>query len=112
MTFQSAATTTGLGLGFAAPAGAYCGLDICVPIASTANNTALCTTFPNAAATNTGSVLGTGVTAAASNHTAHIRGIVTCGTTAGLLQLTASSEVAASAVTLQIGSLLMMKRIA
>lgn len=105
VTFQSAATTTGLGLGFIAPSGATCGLEVVVPITSTAVSTQLRTIFPNASATsNSGVVLGTGVTAINSNHTARISGIVRNGATAGNFQLQFRSEVASSAITLQIGS--------
>ena len=112
VTFQSAATTTGLNLGFTSPAGSACQLEVVVPITSTAAATQLRTTFPNAAATVTGNVLGTGVTATNSNHTARISGIVTCGATPGNFQVQFASEVNASAVTLQIGSSLIMQRIA
>jgi hypothetical protein len=112
VTFQSAATATGLNLGFTTPAGSACQLEVVVPIVSTAAASALRITFPNAAATVTGNVLGTGVTAINSNHTARISGIVTCGATPGNFQVQFASEVNASAVTLQIGSSLIMQRIA
>jgi hypothetical protein len=112
VTFQSAATTTGLNLGYTTPAGSSCQLQIVVPITSTAAATQLRTIFPSATATVTGNVLGTGVTATNSNHTARISGIVTCGATPGNFQVQFASEVNASAVTLQIGSCLTMQRIA
>ena len=112
VTFRSAATTTGLNLGFTTPAGSECQLEVVVPITSTAAASQLRTIFPNAAATVTGNVLGTGVTATNSNHTARISGIVTCGATPGNFQVQFASEVNASAVTLQIGSSLIMQRIA
>lgn len=112
VTFQSAATTTGLNLGFTSPSGSICQLEVVVPITSTAAASQLRTIFPNAAATNTGNVIGTGVTAINSNHTARISGIVTCGATPGDFQVRFASEVNASAVTLQIGSSLVMQRIA
>jgi hypothetical protein len=112
VTFQSAATTTGLNLGYTTPAGSSCQLQIVVPITSTAAATQLRTIFPSANATVTGNVLGTGVTATNSNHTARISGIVTCGATPGNFQVQFASEVNASAVTLQIGSCLTMQRIA
>jgi hypothetical protein len=112
VTFQSAATTTGLNLGFTSPTGSICQLEVVVPITSTAAASQLRTTFPNVAATNTGNVLGTGVTAINSNHTARISGVVTCGSTPGNFQIQFASEVGASAVTLQIGSSLIMQRIA
>jgi len=112
VTFRSAATTTGLNLGFTSPAGSTCQLEVVVPIESTAASSALRITFPNAAATTTGNVLGTGVTAINTDQTARISGIISCGSTAGNFQVRFASEVNASAVTLQIGSSLVMQRIA
>lgn len=112
VTFRSAATTTGLNLGFTSPAGTICQLEVVVPITSTAAATQLRTTFPNSAATNTGNVLGTGVTTINNNQTARISGIVHCGATPGDFQVQFASEVNASAITLQIGSSLVMQRIA
>lgn len=113
VTFRSAATTTGLNLGFTSPTGTICQLEVVVPITSTAAASQLRTIFPNAAtATNVGNVLGTGVTAINSNHTARISGTVHCGSTPGDFQIQFASEVNASAITLQIGSSLVMQRIA
>lgn len=111
LTFQSAATTTGLGLGFQAPSGSRPMLEITVPITSTAAASQLRTIFPNAAAVESGEVLGTGVTAANSNHTAHVRGMVVTGATAGNFQLRFRSEVSGSAITLQTGSTLIARKI-
>lgn len=113
VTFQSAATTTGLNLGLSTPTGARNMVEIVVPITSTAAASQLRTTFPNAAvATTAGSVLGTGVTAASSNHTARISGIIRNGATAGNCQIQFATEVSASAVTLQVGSELQLIRVA
>lgn len=112
VTFRSAATTTGLNLGFTSPAGTICELEVVVPITSTAAATQLRTIFPNSAATNTGNVLGTGVTTINNNQTARISGIVHCGATPGDFQVQFASEVNGSAITLQIGSSLVMQRIA
>ena len=111
VTFQSAATTTGLNLGFTSPTGCVCSVEVVVPITSTAAATQLRTIFPNAAATNTGNVLGTGVTAINSNHTARISGIITNGANAGNFQVRFASEVAASAVTLQTSSVMVLERL-
>lgn len=112
LTFRSAATTTGINVGFISPAGSDPRLEITVPLVSTAAASHLRKVFPNAAESVSGNVLGTGVTATASNHTAHVVGIVTCGATAGNFQLQFASEVAGSAVTLQAGSLMRSRRIA
>lgn len=88
-------------------------VEIVVPITSTAAATSLRTIFPNAAiATNLGNVLGTGVTAINSAHTARISGQILVGATAGNCQIQFASEVAASAITLQIGSRLTLLKVA
>lgn len=112
VTFRSAATTTGLNLGFTSPVGCSPMLEVVVPVASTANATALRVFFPNAAATVTGNVLGTGVTAINANQTARISGLIINGATAGNFQLTFATEIAGSAITLQIGSTLMLTKVA
>lgn len=113
VTFRSAATTTGLNLGLTSPAGASNRVEIVVPITSTAAASQLRTIFPNAAvAENAGNVLGTGVTAINSNHTARISGTIVVGATAGNVQIVFATEVANSAVTLQIGSRLTLIKVA
>lgn len=111
LTFQSAATTTGIGVGFVAPTGSKPMLEIVVPLVSTAAANALRTTFPNATSTTSGRVLGTGVTAITSNHTARVSGLIKT-TSAGNIQIQFMSEVATSAVTLQIGSTLVACKVA
>lgn len=112
VTFQSAATTTGLNLGISTPTNSRNMLEIVVPITSTAAASQLRTIFPNAAiATNAGNVLGTGVTAINSNHTAKISGFIKTGSNSGNCQLLFASEVASSAITLQIGSSMFIKKI-
>lgn len=112
VTFQSAALSTGAAIGFAAPAGSNPRLQIEVPIASGAASSSLVATFPAAASTTSGSVIGTGVAASNSNHTATIRGLLITGGTAGNFSIQFATEVAATAITLQIGSVLKMRRIA
>lgn len=113
VTFQSAATTTGLGLYFTSPTGCRCMCEMVVPITSTAVASQLRVIYPNAlTATNTGLVIGTGVTAINSNHTARISGIIRNGANAGNFQIQFRSEIANSAITLQIGSELQLIRIA
>lgn len=113
VTFQSDTTTTGANIGLTTPSGCRNMVEIVVPITSTAAASQLRTIFPNAAvATNAGNVLGTGVTATASNHTARIKGTLVNGSTAGNCQLVFASEVASSVITLQIGSELQLLRIA
>ena len=112
LSFLTAATTTGMLAGFNTPTGNVCHLEITVPITNTAVASQLRKIFPNGTETNIGSVLGTGVSSTTSVQTAHIRGIVTCGSTAGDFNLTFATEVAGSAATLQIGSMLKVQRIA
>lgn len=113
VTFRSAATTTGLGLYFTSPTGCRCMCEMVVPITSTAVASQLRVIYPNAAtAINTGLVVGTGVTAINSNHTARISGIIRNGANAGNFQIQFRSEVANSAITLQVGSELQLIRIA
>lgn len=113
VTFQSAAATTGLNLGLSTPSGARNMVEIVVPIDSNASATALRTIFPNGAtATNAGNVIGTGVTAANTNQTARISGIVRNGATAGPCHIQFASEVAGSAVTIQAGSCFSLLRVA
>ena len=111
VTFQSAATTTGLNLGFTSPTGCVCSVEVVVPITNTAAATQLRKIFPNAADTNTGNVLGTGVTAINTNQTAKISGIITNGANAGNFQVRFATEVAASAVTLQTSSVMVLERL-
>jgi hypothetical protein len=111
VTFQSAATTTGLNLGWTAPGGLPAVmLEVVVPITSTAAASQLRKIYPNAAETS-GTVLGTGATAINSNHTATIQGLLRTGGTAGNFQVQFASETT-TAVTLQIGSTLLVERIA
>lgn len=113
VTFQSAATTTGLNLGLSTPAGARNMVEIVVPITSAASATQLRTIFPNAmVASNAGNIIGTGVSVSSSNHTARISGIIRNGATDGNCQVQFSSEVSGSVVTLQVGSELQLIRIA
>lgn len=109
--FQSAATTTGLNLGFTVPTGATPFLEVEVPIVNTAAASALKLNHPAAGSTTAGNVTGTGTTAINSDHTATIKGVVSMGGTAGNLQLQFASEVGSSAVTLQVGSILVVKRV-
>ena len=111
ITFRSAATTTGINLGFSAPLGSRPMLEIVVPIVSTASSNALSLRFPSGINTITGSVLGTGVTAANLDHTARIIGTIVTGGLGGNFQIQFASEVTLSAITLQVGSTITMTRI-
>ena len=112
ITFQSAATTTGLGLGVLTPALSINLIEIVIPVTSTAAASQLRTIFPNAAvATNDTSIVGTGVTAINSNHTARISGLIKTNSNKGNCQLQFRSEISDSAVTLQIGSIMTLKKI-
>ena len=112
VTFQSAATTTGAGIGFTSPTGSSNQLEVRVPITTTAVATQLRKIFPSATETITGEVLGTGVTAINSPHTARINGIITTGATAGNFQVRCRTEVANSTITVLAGSRLVITKIA
>ena len=111
VTFQSAATTTGLNLGFTSPTGCVCAVEVVVPVTTTAAASQLRKIFPNAADTNTGNVLGTGVSAINTNQTARISGIITNGANAGNFQVRFATEVNASAITLQTSSVMVLERL-
>lgn len=110
--FQSAATTTGLNLGFTSPTDCVCNLEVVVPIASATASTQLRRIFPSATDLYSGNVLGTGVTAINSNHSARISGILNTGATTGNFQLTFASEVSSSNIIIQPNSILKLKKIA
>jgi hypothetical protein len=112
VTFQSAATSTGLVLGFTSPTGCRPMVEIVVPVTTTAASSQRRTIFPNSAATTSGNVRGTGVTATGSDHTARISGIIKNGATAGNFQIQFASENNGVAVTLQIGSTMQLTRLA
>ena len=111
ITFQAAATTTGLALGFTSVAGTKNQIEVVVPLSSGAIANAVRKTFPNATETVTGEVLGTGVTAVNSDHTARMSGLIHT-TSAGNWTPRFRSEVAGSAVTLQVGSSIVLEKIA
>ena len=112
LTFRSVATATGAGFQILTPLLSKNFVEIVVPITSTAVASQLRTIFPNATvASNSGSVLGTGVTAINSNHTARISGMIKTGDTAGNCKLQFCSEVSGSAITLQVDSIMVLKKI-
>ena len=111
VTFQSAATTTGINFGFTSPTGTTCMLEVVVPITNTAAASQLRTIFPNNSSTNAGSVLGTGVSTINSNHTARFSGIIKVGGTGGTFAAQYATEVAASAITIPAGSTMVIQQI-
>lgn len=113
VTFQSSATGNGLTLAISTPSGCRNMVEMTVPISSTAAASQLRTIFPNAAvAINGGSITGTGVTAANSNHTARITGILRNGSTQGDCQLKAAASTAGGTVTIMAGSEMNIWRLA
>jgi hypothetical protein len=110
ITYLSAATTTGLGLGFVGSASSRFMSEIFIPLTTSGSATGLSMVIPNSAVVNSGASVSSGVGSIALPQTAIIRGILVVGATGGTIQLVASSEVAASAVTLQIGSELVIQR--
>lgn len=108
LTFTSAATTTGLGLGFTLPAGAsISGLFL--------HNSSTTTTFVGSYNVTSGGVTASTPSAASAAGNMPISGrwIIKTDATAGAAQLQMRTEVAASAVTLKAGlSVLIARRIA
>ena len=111
VTFQSAATTTGINFGFTSPTGTTCMLEVVVPITNTAGVSQLRTIFPNNSSANSGSVLGTAVSTINSNHTARFSGIIKVGGTGGTFAAQYATEVAASAITIPAGSTMVIQQI-
>lgn len=113
VSYQSAATTTGINLGLRTPAGCRNLMEIAVPVSSGAASNTLRTIFPNASvASNAGNVISTGVSTVATTQTARISGILVNGATAGPVQVMFATEVANSAVTLMSDSQINLTRIA
>jgi hypothetical protein len=111
ITFQTAATTTGINLRLSSPTSSINSVEIVTPITSTAAATQLRTIFPNAAiANNASALLSTGVTATSSNHTAKISGFVRVNS-AGSISIDFASEVANSGVTIMSSSILVIEKI-
>lgn len=107
VTFQTVATTTGFNLGLNTPLGSKNLVEINVPIVSTSSATRLDLNLPSGSiASNLGNVVGSGVTAVNSNHTAIIKGVIITGSTSGNCQIQFASEVSGSSVTVQAGSYL------
>lgn len=114
VTFQSAATTTGLNLGIITPSGCSNKVEIIVSLSqNSAAVTKLRIFMPRSTvALNLGNVVGTGVLAIDSNHSARITGVIENGATAGNCKIQFASEVNGSAVTVQSGSYLNLIRVA
>lgn len=95
--FRTAATTTGIRLAIAGPAGATVAYRAQIPSSATADTVQHVNTLSGGTAT-------TAVAAANTDYVAVLEGVLTVGATAGNLQLQVASEVAASAVTVRKGS--------
>jgi hypothetical protein len=98
--FQTAATTTGLGLNTNGPAIGTGILRFTYEITTTSAGA----TVTGSQSAHSSRVIGTGVTAANTTYPAYVDGFIENGTTAGTFALQYSSEVAASAVTVRQGS--------
>lgn len=110
--FTSAATTTGLQLGYTSPNATLAFLEIMVSLRNTASTASVQQLlFPAAAQANNGVVIGTGVSVINSPHTARISGILKVGTTGGTFVPRFAAEIAATSVTIKAGSLIKLKRI-
>lgn len=109
ISFRSSITTTGLKLGFLGPANCTCFLEVEVPILNTASASQLRIIFPSGTSTSSGNVIGTGVTAANTVHTAKISGIVKF-ISSGIFKLQFASE-NTGVITLPIGNILQVQKI-
>lgn len=110
--FTSAATTTGLQLGYTSPNATLAFLEIMVSLRNTASTASVQQLlFPAAAQANNGVVIGTGVSVINSPHTARISGILKVGTIGGTFVPRFAAEIAATSVTIKAGSLIKLKRI-
>lgn len=97
--FSTLVTTTGINIGLSCPATTQKMLEITVPVSQSTGPTQLRNIWPNGSAVT--SVLGTGVSAANSLHTAIIRGILVTGVDSGSATVQFASEVSGSQVTLE-----------
>lgn len=109
ITFRSSVTTTGAKIGFVGPTGSTCFLEMEVPIVSSAAASHLRIIFPSATSVSSGSIIGTGVTAINSPHTARISGLVKT-VSSGVFKLQFSSENTGT-ITLPIGNILQVQKI-
>ena len=103
--------SVGLALGFTTPTGCAPSLEISIPDPSSfAQSDAFRKIFPTGSESNAGSVVGDAN--GTSLTTARIRGIVTNGANAGNLQLTFCVSIPDRVLTLQVGSILTIQRVA
>ncbi len=99
--FRTAATTTGIGLGFSVPSG-FSMLSYTANIPVAADGTGGIMSGWGTA--NNDMIIGTGVQAANTDYSARVYGTVRTGGTAGNLQLRFRSEIGSSSVTVRTGS--------
>jgi hypothetical protein len=98
--YQSAATTTGIGLGVTTPSGTI-SYTVATPGAAADGLSALWTGWGTA---SDDAVVSTATPTAGTTYVAHVYGVVHTGATAGNLQLRLRSEVALSTVTVKADS--------
>lgn len=109
ISFKSSVTTTGLKLGFLGPSNSNCFLEVEVPILNTSTSNQLRIIFPSSTSTSSGVVIGTGVSASNSIHTARISGIIKTNES-GIFSLQFASE-NTGVITLPIGNILQVQKI-
>jgi len=115
ITFQSTSSSIGGTFGYTSPTGCRPMIMIVVPLQTAAGNSTngpVTGISPSGANTTAFSAIGTGASPINSNHTASLSGIIVNGSTAGNFQLQFASESTAGTITLQIGSVLVLTRIA
>ena len=115
ITFQSNVASVGATFGYTSPTGCRPMIITTIPVTSVAGNSTsgpVVGLSPSAANITAFSSIGTAVSPANSNHTANLNGIIVNGSTAGNFQLQFASESGSGTITLQVGSVLVLTRIA
>lgn len=110
--FQTVSTSTGIKIGFETTTGTVVTAHLQIPTTSSTTTTPSNALFPQGTLTNSGSFTTTGVSSANSNLTARFNGLISVGSTDSVLNMIFASEVNGSNVTIQIGSILKLEKIA
>lgn len=104
--FSSAATTTGLRLGYSAPGDSNAWVEVYIPVSTSTAATGVTNNYNGPA----NAAVGTGVSGIDTDHVARVIAIVET-VSAGDFKLTYGSEVAASTITVKSGSIMVTKQI-
>ncbi|MDD2267466.1 hypothetical protein [Sulfuricurvum sp.] len=111
--YQSVSGTTGANIGISTPVGCTNNVKIEVTVATNLSSPIYSIIFPySSVALNLGNVLGNATTTPNVNNTARVSGVIVNGPNAGSCSLQFATEVSSSAITLQVGSILVLTRVA